>query len=102
MRSIVQSKRECYVCKRDDTLTVHHIYAGSRRQRADKAGLTVLLCPLCHDRIQHHDTKADLLLKQIGQRAYERTHTRAEFIRLFGKNYLQKETTDGKTSKEGD
>jgi hypothetical protein len=90
------------VCKRVEDLTVHHIYAGSRRQRSDKAGLTVYLCPMCHLRIQHYDTKADLLLKQIGQRAYEKTHTRAEFIRLFGKNYLHKETTDGKTSEGGD
>lgn len=89
MQSIVQRKRECFVCKRDDTLTVHHLYAGSRRQRADREGLTVYLCPLCHERVQHYDTKADRILKQIGQRAFEKTHTREEFIRLFGKNYLE-------------
>ena len=91
MQSIVQRKRECFVCKRDDTLTVHHLYAGSRRQRADREGLTVFLCPLCHERVQHHDAAADRILKQIGQRAFERTHTREEFIRLFGKSYLEVE-----------
>lgn len=88
MKSIVQRERECFVCRRTDALTTHHIYAGSRRRRSDRAGLTVKLCPLCHERIQHHDAKADLLLKQIGQRAFEKNHTRAEFIALFGKNYL--------------
>jgi uncharacterized protein YlaI len=88
MKSIVQREYECFVCKRTDTLTTHHIYAGSRRKRSDEEGLTVKLCPTCHERIQHHDAKADLLLKQIGQRSFEKTHTRAEFISLFGKNYL--------------
>lgn len=89
MHSIVQRDRECFVCRRDDELTVHHIYAGSRRQRSDREGLTVFLCPLCHERVQHYDPKADQIIKQIGQRAFERTHTRQEFTRLFGKNYLQ-------------
>jgi uncharacterized protein YlaI len=89
MKSIVQSKIECFVCKRTEPLTVHHIYAGSRRQRSDREGMTVYLCPICHERVQHYDTKADRILKQIGQKAFEKTHTRAEFIALFGKNYLQ-------------
>jgi hypothetical protein len=91
MQSIVQAREECFVCLRTEGLTTHHIYAGSRRQRSDREGLTVRLCPLCHERVQHYDTKADRILKQIGQRAFEKTHTREEFIRLFGKNYLQEE-----------
>lgn len=35
--------------------------------------------------------------RKEAQRAYERTHTRAEFISLIGKNYLEE---DGEKAKE--
>ena len=35
------------------------------------------------------DYQTNLKLKQAGQQAFERTHTREEFMRIFGRNYLE-------------
>ena len=37
----------------------------------------------------HQNRALDVAIKQECQRAYERTHTRADFMRLIGKNYLE-------------
>ena len=36
----------------------------------------------------HFNKELDMLLKQKGQEAFERNHTRAEFRKIFGRNYL--------------
>ena len=36
----------------------------------------------------HNDAKLDLEIKQMAQREFEKTHTREEFMKIFGKNYL--------------
>ena len=33
----------------------------------------------------------DLFLKKICQQMYERNHTRADFMKLIGRNYLEEE-----------
>ena len=41
------------------------------------------------------------MLKQIGQRAFEREHgTRKEFTKIFGKNYLEDENMNTKSRAE--
>lgn len=41
------------------------------------------------------------MLKRIGQRAFEREHgNRKEFIKVFGKNYLEDEEMDEKSRAE--
>ena len=36
----------------------------------------------------HFDRKFDLKVKKIAQAKFEETHTREEFINIFGKSYL--------------
>jgi hypothetical protein len=39
------------------------------------------------------------ILHEDGQRAYERTHTREEFMKIFGKNYLpEMSSLEGKST----
>lgn len=83
--------RECFICGRTDWVEMHHIYGGSRRKKSDKYGLVVPLCKWHHTEPPHgaHASKATAtLLKMYGQHKFEETHTRAEFMREFGKNYL--------------
>lgn len=70
----------------------HHIFGGSNRDKSEAEGLKAYLC------LDHHvngkeavHNNAELMreLRQDGQRAFEKTHTREEFMRLFGKNYLE-------------
>lgn len=77
----------------------HHIFYGSANRAVSEAeGLKVYLCLSHHmynydgnpEAIHGNPTKGslDMWLKQTAQRKFEETHSREEFIRLIGKNYL--------------
>lgn len=94
MKSIIQSKKECYFCKSQRNLQLHHCFQGANRKQADKQGLTVWLCMDCHTGSRGvHTTRTDRLneLKVIAQREFEKTHTRDDFVRIFHKNYIMEE-----------
>ena len=79
---------KCYLCNRITDTARHEIFFGTaNRKNSKKHGLWVNVCPDCH-RVVHADKITDLWLKQMGQRKYELTHTRDEFVKLFGRNYL--------------
>lgn len=92
MISIVQSRKQCYVCGTEQYLHRHHIFFGrANRKLSEKYGLTVWLCGRHHnlsDEGVHFNRELDLYIKQTGQKAFERKHTREEFMQIFGKNYL--------------
>lgn len=96
----------CYLCMllHDDyrlhnAVQEHHIFGGvANRKISEAEGLKVYLC-LTHHTAGHeavHNNQTNMrLLQQEGQRAFERTHTRVEFMTLFGRNYLDE--TEGGT-----
>lgn len=92
MNSIVQGRKQCYVCGTEQCLHMHHIFYGmANRRLSDRYGLTVWLCGMHHNLSNegvHFNKDLDLQIKQVGQRAFERNHTREEFMQIFGKNYL--------------
>ena len=81
---------ECYVCKSPYT-EVHHIYYGAKnRKRSDELGYVVHLCRKHHSEVHEHPNHGlDLMLKKIGQEVFEKTGTREEFIKTFGRSYLE-------------
>lgn len=97
-KSILQASKECWACRNlynvhnPWRLEEHHIYPGvPRRALSERYGLKVYLCREHHNVPPcgvHFDPDLMLRLQQEGQRAFERTHSREEFVRLFGKNYL--------------
>lgn len=91
VKSIMQNTKVCFLCGRTGYLERHHIYFGANRKHAETHGLWVWLCPECHrtgPSAAHRDDETNRQLKRIGQQTFERTHTRAEFMRIFGRNYL--------------
>lgn len=88
----------CYLCmmlmgdaRQHSTLHRHHVFGGPNRIHSEVCGLTVWLC------VEHHETgtyavhkNADVMrmLHQAGQQAFETSHTRTEFMEIFGRNYL--------------
>ena len=74
------------------TNVIHHIYQGTgRRKISEREGFIVPLTPAEHnmsDNAVHFNRKLDLYLKRLGQKKYEETHTREEFIKLIGRSYL--------------
>ena len=91
MRSILQLEKSCYLCGRCVMLEKHHCLAGvANRKLSEKYGLWVMLCHECHTGKHgaQYDKEKNLMLKRDAQFAFERTHTRSEWMKLFGKNYL--------------
>lgn len=101
-KSILHNKedRTCYLCILLDgnynphiVLHEHHIFNGNpNRDHSEEYGLKVYLCLEHHEtgKLSVHNCKYTReLLKKIGQRAFEETHTREEFRRIFNGNYLE-------------
>ena len=90
-KSIIQEDRSCYLCGRMTDLERHHVFGGvANRPISERLGLWVYLCHDCHtgqDGAQY-DKMKNLRLKQDAQFAFERKHSRSEWMKLIGKNYL--------------
>ncbi len=93
MKSILQDKKECYICGLYGPIEDHHIYFGANRNISEKHGFKVYLCTNhhrgtagVHGKLGH---ALDLRLKQECERKYiNQGHTKEEFIKLIGKNYI--------------
>ena len=92
--------RECFLCGRngaEDPLDLHHIFNGPYRKKSDRYGLTVYLChDRCHENgrhAAHRDPETRQYLHEYGQQLAmeENGWTVSDFIREFGKNYLNSE-----------
>lgn len=99
-KSILQEARECWLhanllgVPRVHGEEKHHVFGGSRRSISEKYGLWVYLTHDAHNEPPngvHHNQKHRELLQQFAQqKAMEKYGwTTAEFIHLFGKNYLE-------------
>ena len=98
MKSIVQKTKECIACrtqyrKFNPYVECPHVYFGEKRKISDRNGFTVWLCPEHHRGLTgvhgKHGHDLDLWLKRLTQKTYEEKHSREDFIRLIGKNYLE-------------
>ena len=93
------SEFQCWVCQKNgclDPLNRHEVFGGAFREKSKRLGLWVHLChSSCHQGPGgvHNNHSLDLLLKQEGQRCAMVTYgwTTEDFIREFGKNYLNQE-----------
>lgn len=72
-------------------LEEHHVFGGPNRKISEAEGLKAYLCLEHHTAgpaAVHNSHENMRILQQDAQRAYERTHTRGEFMALVGRNYL--------------
>lgn len=79
--------KKCVLCGRRTNLELHHLLRGSQRKMADKYKLVVWLCHDCHMQV-HDEPELMKECRREGQRRFEKEHSREEFIKVFGKNYL--------------
>lgn len=86
------AKGICFVCKAVYPTQEHHIFQGANRSAADRFGLWVNLCPVCHRRAHEHPKEFEKKyhLKQIAQLAAMREYkwTTEQFRELFRKSYI--------------
>ena len=99
MKSIMQDEKVCYLTKKQGdgslygSLDRHEIFFGNDKQTSIKNGFYIYLR---HDhhiqdspfKTPHNSRELDLKLKMECQAKYEETHSRSEFMKLIGKNYL--------------
>ena len=105
-RSIIQEKKECYICRAFMNLEndmrelpekgneKHHImfgFSSKNRKLSEKYGLWVWLCPKHHkwDDISPHKSKiTNIAMRRIAQRAFELKYSHEKWMELFEKNYI--------------
>lgn len=99
--------RTCWLCGKngtDEPLDRHHIFGGANRRKSEKLGLVVDLCHgSCHifgERAAHRCRETAQALHEYGQRmAMERMGwSTADFVREFGRNYLDEGANAGRPS----
>lgn len=95
-KSILQNRKESFLSGATYNLEEHHIFFGTaNRKISEKYGLKVWLTTEEHRGTYGvHGKYGKLLdkqLKKVAQKKFEETHTREEFIKLIGKNYLDNE-----------
>lgn len=92
MKSIIQTEKECYVCKTTFNLQDHHIcYGTANRKQSEKYGLKVWLCQEHHTGSTgvHFNKPLDLHLKKLAQEHFEAEFGTREYFRsVFGRSYL--------------
>ena len=99
MKSIIQRKKECFICRANynvetiNGLHEHHIFEGTaRRKQSEKYGLKIWLCHRHHTTDPRYSTRyqkqLDLKLKQLAQKKFDEAHSCEEFIEHFIKSYL--------------
>lgn len=101
MKSIIQTKDECYICRKfygiegtpDDP---HHCLHGSYRELADRDGLVVKLCRFHHERL-HTKGEFDKQLQAEAQNAfiekrksegYTESQARGLFLNRYGRFFV--------------
>lgn len=92
MKSIIQSEKECFVCKTTYGLHEHHIFEGTgRRKQSEKYGMKIWLCGRHHNLSNegvHFNKELDLRIKRIAQKKFEETYKDLDFIKIFGRNFI--------------
>lgn len=90
MNSIMQTKKECWVCKTTYGLHNHHVMGGSNKQLSEKYGLKIYLCGEDHnlsDKGIHFNPELNFSVKQKAQEVFEKKYG-LSFLKVFGRNYL--------------
>ena len=83
---LTNNLKQCYICK-SSPVDIHEIYGGANRKTSMKNGFCIPFCRHHHDLITNNSVLSNIY-KVICQRKFEETHSREEFIKIIGKNYI--------------
>lgn len=96
--SIITGNRKgiCFLCGRWGFTHTHHIFFGNGKKKySGYYGLKAELCPECHEdgkNAAHRNAETARYLQKIGQQAFEEQWgSREQFMKIFGRNYLEEE-----------
>lgn len=92
MKSIMQTKKECFLTGSTINLHKHHIFGGRpNRTYSEKYGCWIWLRADWHNMSKygvHSNRELDLAIKREAQKKFEKLHGHDKFIQVFGRNYL--------------
>lgn len=87
--SILQSKKECFICKSQIGLDNHEAFGGCNRQKSMEWGLIYYLCRKCHSKATNdEETKKKLELQ--AEKEFKTRYGAELFLKEFGKNVIYK------------
>lgn len=78
----------CLRCHQYCPTQIHHVFGGSRRKISDKHDFVLELCQECHEYLHRH-AGAALVYKQKFQKEWEAAFSRASWMNMMHKNYLE-------------
>ena len=73
------------------TLQEHHVFSGPNRTNSEENGLKIYLCRDHHiygPEAIHNNARIRHEVQRMAQREFERQHSHKEFMKIFGRNYL--------------
>lgn len=91
--SILQNKKECYVCKTTSNIHIHEVYFGRNRQKSIEDGCCIYLCGKHHNLSNqgiHFNHELDMAIKKIMEQKWCEYYNKNidDFLIRFGRNYL--------------
>ena len=91
--SILQDKKECFVCGTRLNIHTHEVYYGKNRQKSIDDGCCIYLCSTHHnmsDKGIHFNHNFDLSVKQKMEQKWLEHYNKTinDFIERYGRNYL--------------
>lgn len=84
--SLMSTRRICYFCGRGGDIVRHEVFFGKNRDNSKRYGTWCNLCVEHHQEV-HNGSPLDIWLKREAQEAFEKEHSREDFMDIFGKNY---------------
>ena len=92
-KSIVATGNQCFLCGSTRNIEIHHIFSGAFRKKSTEYGLVVPLCHDCHQGTNgvHYNRERMDYLRKVGQLAFENEYSNLDFMKVFGRNYLDDE-----------
>ena len=92
MESLIDTRKECYICKTTLNLHRHHIYFGrANRKNSENYGCWCWLCANHHNFSNfsvHMNRDLDVDIKKLCQKRFEEKYDHEKFMEVFGKNWL--------------
>lgn len=80
---------KCCNCGSKIGIEKNEVFEGAYRQISIRLGMVCPFCKKCHD-VFHNDIMFNLFYKVMFEKEYLKTHTKEEFIKTFGQDYIFK------------
>lgn len=86
---IYRDLTKCCNCGSKIGIEKNEVFEGSYRQTSIRYGMVCPFCKICHSQF-HNDIMFNLFYKVMFEKEFLKTHSKEEFIKIFGQDYIFK------------